>query len=150
MGNRNAPLQWQRGKGVGRGLAGGGGGGDFAAPQHVRYVHKWRMIQSIEQISISKFKATCLAVLERLRRIRVPVVVTNRVPIAEIKPLTEVGAEARVHGSHDRKLAPARDVLPFLPPRCDHTRLASLRGRERIQGCPKRHHISLGVLQVTY
>jgi prevent-host-death family protein len=41
----------------------------------------------MEKIAIAKFKATCLAVLERVRRTREPVLVTRRgVPVAEIKP----------------------------------------------------------------
>jgi len=41
----------------------------------------------METIAIAKFKATCLAVLERVRRTRKPVIVTRRgVPVAEIKP----------------------------------------------------------------
>ena len=41
----------------------------------------------MDDISISKFKATCLAVLERVRLTREPVIVTRRgVPVAEIKP----------------------------------------------------------------
>lgn len=40
-----------------------------------------------ETIAISEFKATCLAVLERVRRTGVPIVVTRRgEPIAEIMP----------------------------------------------------------------
>ena len=47
----------------------------------------------METITISKFKATCLAVLERVRQTREPVLVTKRgVPIAEIKPPAEVAA----------------------------------------------------------
>ena len=39
------------------------------------------------EIAISKFKATCLAVLERVRRTGKPVIVTRRgIPVAEIKP----------------------------------------------------------------
>ena len=42
-----------------------------------------------ETISISKFKATCLAVLERVRRTGKPIVVTRYAePIAEIVPPT--------------------------------------------------------------
>ena len=45
------------------------------------------MLTSMEQIAISKFKATCLAVLERVRRTRRPVVVTRfGKAIAEIVP----------------------------------------------------------------
>ena len=41
----------------------------------------------METISISKFKATCLAVLEEVRRTGQPVLVTRRgLPIAEVTP----------------------------------------------------------------
>ncbi len=41
----------------------------------------------MEQIAISKFKATCLAVLERVRKTRQPVLVTRfGRPIAEVAP----------------------------------------------------------------
>jgi prevent-host-death family protein len=41
----------------------------------------------METISISKFKATCLAVLEQVRQTGEPVLVTKRgVPIAKIAP----------------------------------------------------------------
>jgi prevent-host-death family protein len=41
----------------------------------------------MEQISISKFKATCLAVLERVRKTGAPVLVTRfGTPVAEIVP----------------------------------------------------------------
>jgi len=44
----------------------------------------------MEEIAISKFKATCLAVLERVRRTGHPILVTRfGKPIAEIKPPTE-------------------------------------------------------------
>ncbi|MEP6834627.1 MAG: type II toxin-antitoxin system prevent-host-death family antitoxin [Gemmatimonas sp.] len=43
--------------------------------------------KSTETMAISEFKATCLAVLERVRRTGTPIVVTRRgVPIAEINP----------------------------------------------------------------
>lgn len=49
----------------------------------------------METITISKFKATCLAVLDQVRRTRTSVLVTKRgVPIAEIKPPTEAQAGA--------------------------------------------------------
>jgi prevent-host-death family protein len=45
------------------------------------------MDQSVERIAISKFKATCLAVLERVRTTGRPVIVTRRGdPVAEIIP----------------------------------------------------------------
>jgi len=41
----------------------------------------------MEEIAISKFKATCLAVLERVRRTHKPMVVTRfGKPVAEISP----------------------------------------------------------------
>jgi prevent-host-death family protein len=45
----------------------------------------------MKEIPISKFKATCLAVLEKVRKTGEPVVVTRfGQPIAEIKPFSEV------------------------------------------------------------
>lgn len=44
-------------------------------------------IKPVESIAISEFKATCLAVLERVRRTGTSVLVTRRgVPVAEINP----------------------------------------------------------------
>jgi antitoxin (DNA-binding transcriptional repressor) of toxin-antitoxin stability system len=41
----------------------------------------------MERIAISKFKATCLAVLERVHKTRVPVLVTRfGEPVAEVGP----------------------------------------------------------------
>ncbi|MGA2329007.1 MAG: type II toxin-antitoxin system Phd/YefM family antitoxin [Bryobacteraceae bacterium] len=41
----------------------------------------------MEQISISTFKATCLAVLERVRKTRQPVIVTRfGKPVAQVAP----------------------------------------------------------------
>lgn len=41
----------------------------------------------MEQIAISKFKATCLAVLDRVRKTRTPILVTRfGVPVAEVVP----------------------------------------------------------------
>ncbi|HXJ94615.1 MAG TPA: type II toxin-antitoxin system prevent-host-death family antitoxin [Terriglobia bacterium] len=43
----------------------------------------------MEEIAISKFKATCLGVLERVRKSKTPVRITRRgKPIAEIVPPT--------------------------------------------------------------
>ena len=50
----------------------------------------------METITISKFKATCLAVLERVRRTGKPILVTRRgKPIAEVMPPSpaNVGAD---------------------------------------------------------
>ena len=58
----------------------------------------------MEQITISKFKATCLAVLERVHQARVPILVTKRgVPVAEIKPPPGGHRRlARINGWHRR------------------------------------------------
>jgi prevent-host-death family protein len=50
----------------------------------------------MEQIAISKFKATCLAVLDRVRRTRKPVLITRfGQPVAEMVPPS---APARAEG----------------------------------------------------
>lgn len=42
---------------------------------------------TVEEIAISKFKATCLAVLERVRKTRRPVLITRfGEPVAEVVP----------------------------------------------------------------
>jgi len=72
----------------------------------------------IESISISEFKATCLAVLERVRRTGSPILVTRRgQPIAEVIPPTpasvgdswigSMSASARIVGD---LVAPASDA----------------------------------------
>jgi prevent-host-death family protein len=62
-----------------------------------------------ETISISKFKATCLAVLERVRRTGKPVVVTK-------------------HGR------PVAEVVPPSPEPLESDWLGSMRGRGRVVG----------------
>jgi prevent-host-death family protein len=53
-----------------------------------------------ETIAISKFKATCLAVLERVRRTGRPVLVTRRgEPVAEIVPPSPAAEGKRWVGS---------------------------------------------------
>lgn len=47
----------------------------------------------VESIAISEFKATCLAVLERVRRTGVSIIVTRRgQPIAEVNPPSPASA----------------------------------------------------------
>lgn len=54
----------------------------------------------VETLAISEFKATCLAVLERVRRTGEPVLVTRRgVPVAEIVPVSRPNAGARKLGA---------------------------------------------------
>jgi antitoxin (DNA-binding transcriptional repressor) of toxin-antitoxin stability system len=41
----------------------------------------------MEQIAVSKFKATCLSVMERVRKTRKPVLITRfGIPIAQVTP----------------------------------------------------------------
>ncbi|MCX6638663.1 MAG: type II toxin-antitoxin system prevent-host-death family antitoxin [Acidobacteria bacterium] len=50
-------------------------------------VYFYRRLAVVEQIAISQFKATCLSVLERVRKTRKPVLVTRfGVPVAEVVP----------------------------------------------------------------
>ncbi len=57
-------------------------------------------VDTMEEITISKFKATCLAVLERVRRTRQPVRVTRfGEPVAEIVPSSEAPREKLKLGS---------------------------------------------------
>ena len=54
----------------------------------------------MEQIAISKFKATCLAVLERVRRTGQPVLVTRfGKPVAEIGPPPPAASAERKLGT---------------------------------------------------
>ena len=44
----------------------------------------------MEQIAVSKFKATCLSVMERVRKTRKPVLITRfGIPIAQVTPPPE-------------------------------------------------------------
>lgn len=54
----------------------------------------------LESIAISEFKATCLAVLDRVRRTGVPVLVTRRgEPMAEVGPPSHPSARGSWLGS---------------------------------------------------
>lgn len=53
----------------------------------------------MEAMAISKFKATCLSVLERVRRTGEPVLITKRgQPVAEIVPASRASAHGRKLG----------------------------------------------------
>jgi prevent-host-death family protein len=54
----------------------------------------------MEEIPVSKFKATCLAVIERVRRTRRPVRITKfGEPVAQLIPAVQEGAPERVLGA---------------------------------------------------
>lgn len=45
------------------------------------------ILVDMEEMAISKFKATCLAVVERVRKTRTPILITRHgVPVAQIIP----------------------------------------------------------------
>ena len=63
-------------------------------------VSDYGILYSMEQIAVSKFKATCLAVLEKVRKTRQPVSVTRfGEPVAEIVPPRPAARPARWIGS---------------------------------------------------
>jgi len=72
----------------------------------------------METLAISRFKATCLAVLERVRRTGQPVLVTRRgVPIAGIVPPSPSPPEAGWLGSMRGSARIVGDIVaPALPP----------------------------------
>lgn len=69
----------------------------------------------MERLSISTFKATCLAVLEEVRRTGEPVLVTKRgIPVAQVVPAPPSGEQSSWLGSmagtvtmHDDLIEPA-------------------------------------------
>ena len=78
------------------------------------------MERDIEVMAISKFKATCLAVLKRVRRTGRPILITRRgEPIAEVIPprppvrqsgwLGSMAAEATVTGDIIEPVAPSAE-----------------------------------------
>jgi prevent-host-death family protein len=59
-----------------------------------------RIFYRVEQIAVSKFKATCLAVLERVQKTGKPVLVTRfGEPVAEVGPLSVANPSRRELGS---------------------------------------------------
>lgn len=63
-------------------------------------------------MAISEFKATCLAVLERVRRTGVPVLVTRRgEPIAEVVPPSQAPGSGSWLGSMQGTATIARDLV---------------------------------------
>ena len=68
-------------------------------------------------MAISRFKATCLAVLERVRRTGRPVVVTRfGEPIAEVVPPTQPAAGADWLGAESGRVRIVGDIIA---PACD-------------------------------
>jgi prevent-host-death family protein len=66
----------------------------------------------MEQIAISKFKATCLEVLERVKRTRKPILVTRfGQPVAEITPPSFSSSKGRKLGSMTGTIKIKGDII---------------------------------------
>ena len=72
----------------------------------------------METISISKFKATCLSVLERVRKTGEPLLVTKRgTPVAQVLPPPPTRSEsASAFGCMAGSAEEIEDILESLPP----------------------------------
>jgi prevent-host-death family protein len=72
----------------------------------------------MEAIPISKFKATCLAALDRVRKTGQPLLVTKRgVPIAQVMPPPKLEpSEPSAFGSMSDGVEELGDVVAPLPP----------------------------------
>jgi prevent-host-death family protein len=74
----------------------------------------------MEAVAISKFKATCLAVLERVRRTGRPVLVTRfGKPIAEIVPPSKGSGGKRKLGGMEPSVEFIGDVISPVVPESD-------------------------------
>jgi prevent-host-death family protein len=70
------------------------------------------IILTMETMAISKFKATCLAVLEKVRRTGKPILVTRfGEPIAEVVPPTRVENPKRQLGTLRGTLRVVGDIV---------------------------------------
>ncbi|HEY2383383.1 MAG TPA: type II toxin-antitoxin system prevent-host-death family antitoxin [Terriglobia bacterium] len=68
--------------------------------------------EPMEQIAISKFKATCLEVLERVKRTRKPILVTRfGQPIAEVTPPSFSSSKGRKPGSMTGTIKIKGDII---------------------------------------
>ena len=66
----------------------------------------------MEEVSISEFKAKCLALLEQVRKTKKPLRITRHgKPIAEVIPPTAVGDRAALMGSMRGKMEILGDII---------------------------------------
>ena len=78
----------------------------------IDYGKKLRELTTMEEIAISKFKATCLAVLERVRKTRRPILVTKfGEPIAEVVPPTSKPKTKQWLGSMEGTIQIKEDIV---------------------------------------
>lgn len=79
----------------------------------------------MEKVAISKFKAECLAILERVRKTGQPVLVTRfGEPVAEVVP---PGVPARPEGWLGRYQSEVRIIEEIISPAADSTEWESAR-----------------------
>jgi prevent-host-death family protein len=70
----------------------------------------------MKEIPISKFKATCLAVLEQVRKTKKPVLVTRfGKPIAEVVPPSSQPSKSRILGSMEESITIHGDLVHATP-----------------------------------
>lgn len=88
-------------------------------------VNDYGKLISVEVIAISKFKATCLALLERVKRTGQPILITRRgEPIAQIMPPP---AEERPKSWLGAMKGTARITGDIISPACDESEWEALR-----------------------
>jgi prevent-host-death family protein len=69
-------------------------------------------IFNVDEMAISQFKATCLSVLERVRKTRTPILITRHgVPVAQIVPPPPVDAPHSWLGSLSGSLTITGDIV---------------------------------------
>lgn len=77
----------------------------------------FRMVRTMDTIAISRFKATCLAVLERVRRTGRPVLVTRfGTPVAEITPPPAPDRTGRWVGALEGRARIVGDIVAPVAP----------------------------------
>lgn len=70
------------------------------------------IILTVDEMAISQFKATCLSVLERVRKTRTPLLITRHgVPVAQIVPPPPVDAPKTWLGSLAGSLTITGDIV---------------------------------------
>lgn len=70
------------------------------------------IISDVDEMAISKFKATCLSVLEQVRKTRTPLLITRHgVPVAQIVPPPPVDAPRTWLGSLAGSLTISGDIV---------------------------------------
>jgi len=70
----------------------------------------------METLSISQFKATCLAALERVRRTGQPLLVTRRgIPVAQVVPPPPAERAASAFGAMAEQAEELEDIVAPLP-----------------------------------